>query len=83
MPYIHEYRRSDAETDPDTVGELNYAITVLLHRYIARFGLCYDNINDVLGAVEGAKQEFYRRIAAPYEDKKIKENGDVMIDLGE
>jgi hypothetical protein len=37
----------------------------------------YQSINDVLGALEGAKLEFYRRIAAPYEDTKIQENGDV------
>lgn len=24
-----------------------------------------------------AKQEFYRRVLSPYEDKKIKENGDI------
>ena len=28
-------------------------------------------------ALEGAKLEFYRRIVAPYEELKIKENGEV------
>ena len=37
----------------------------------------YQAINDIVGAVEGAKLEFVRRIVNPYEDKKIKENGDV------
>jgi hypothetical protein len=37
----------------------------------------YRRINEVMGALECAKQEFYRRVAVPYEDKKIKENGDV------
>ncbi len=32
---------------------------------------------ELLGAVEGAKLELYRRLAAPYEDLKIRENGDV------
>ena len=32
----------------------------------------------VLADVESAKLEYYRRILAPYEDKKIKENGDVI-----
>lgn len=34
-------------------------------------------INDCIGACEGAKLEFYRRVASPYEDVKIKQNGDV------
>lgn len=37
----------------------------------------YQDHNDVMGALEGAKQEYYRRIVAPYENEKIKENGDV------
>lgn len=32
---------------------------------------------EIGGAIECAKLEFYRRVAAPYEDKKIAENGDV------
>jgi len=32
---------------------------------------------DVLGALEGAKQEFYRRKVVQYEENKIAENGDV------
>jgi len=31
----------------------------------------------VIGALEACKLEFYRRAVVPYEDKKIKENGDV------
>jgi len=32
----------------------------------------------MLGSVEAAKLEIYRRLIAPYEDTKIKENGDVF-----
>lgn len=32
---------------------------------------------DALGALECCKLEFYRRVAAPYEDSKIISNGDV------
>jgi hypothetical protein len=56
-------------------GELNYVFTMLCRFYIQ--GPTYTNINDAIGALECAKQELYRRLAAPYEDKKIKENGDV------
>jgi hypothetical protein len=33
--------------------------------------------NDVIGALECCKLELYRRMVAPYENTKIKENGDV------
>lgn len=80
MPYIKQRHRKRAETQPLTSGELNYAITKLLHGYLVRKGLNYQHINDCLGALSGAAQEFYRRIAAPYEDTKITENGDVTAD---
>ena len=35
------------------------------------------NLNAIIGALECAKLELYRRVAAPYEDDKIIENGDV------
>jgi hypothetical protein len=61
---------------PDTPGELNYCITEMIRSYY-NHKPCYQSINDIVGALEGAKLEFYRRVAAPYEDQKIKENGDV------
>lgn len=32
----------------------------------------------MLGILESVKQEYYRRVVAPYEDIKIQENGDVV-----
>ena len=61
----------------DSPGQLNYGITSLAVDYVDQHGLSYDTINAVLGALEGAKLEFYRRVAGRYEDEKIKENGDV------
>lgn len=58
-------------------GELNYLMTRLAQMYIARHGKSYNTISDVVKAFECAKLEFYRRVAAPYEDEKIKQNGDV------
>ena len=52
-------------------------ITELLISYMETNGLNYATINDIVGACEGAKMEFYRRVAVPYEDIKIAENGDV------
>ncbi len=82
MPYISQARRDVIEDQtgvPRTAGELNYAITRLCVNYLQDPGveLSYQLINDVLGALEGAKLEFYRRVAVPYEDKKIEDNGDV------
>lgn len=79
MPYIKEDRKNDliGIDETHTTGELNYKITLLLIEYMRFKGLSYQTINDILGALEGAKQEFYRRVATPYENKKIEENGDV------
>ena len=59
-------------------GELNYLFTRLALRYMEQRGLSYQTINDIVGALEGAKMEFYRRIAIPYEQSKIRTNGDVF-----
>jgi len=58
-------------------GNLNYLISTFVNMYIDNKGLSYTNINEVIGVLECAKLELYRRIAVPYEDKKIAENGDV------
>ena len=58
-------------------GELNYLMTVLGLRYLERHGTSYNTISDVVKALECAKLEFYRRMAAPYEDGKAQQNGDV------
>jgi hypothetical protein len=80
MPYISQHDRflmAQGDCPPTTAGELNYAITGLILEYMDNWGHKYQHINDVIGALEGAKLEFYRRFAAPYEDTKIAENGDV------
>jgi hypothetical protein len=76
MPYIEEKDRVRATFHPKTAGELNYAITRLIQQFLGETPR-YQQFNDVLGALEGAKLELYRRRIAGYEDKKIIENGDV------
>ena len=56
---------------------LNYIIYYLIKARIREWELSYKLINDIIGALECCKQEFYRRIVIPYEDKKIRENGDI------
>lgn len=79
MPYVKETvkARIDVLDDPTSAGELNYLITMTAIRYVQEKGLSYQTLNDVVGALDGAKAEFQRRVVAPYEDKKIRENGDV------
>jgi hypothetical protein len=79
MPYIkYERREKIAMLDnPRTVGELNYLITSACVEWIERNDLSYSTINEVIGVLECAKLEFYRRMASPYEDKRKEENGDV------
>lgn len=83
MPYIDNDKRMILDSgafDPASAGELNYCFTQLILDYMETKGKSYQTVNDIVGALEGAKLEFYRRVAVPYEDKKIKENGDVYND---
>lgn len=81
MPYVKpKVRRQyshEAVLPADSAGTLNFLITEEIVGYLQEHRLSYRTINDVLGAVFGAGLEFYRRIAVPYEDSKIEENGDV------
>jgi len=63
---------------PITVGDLNYVLTSACKAYLEKqLYINYQAYNDVIGALECCKLEMYRRSIAPYEDIKIKENGDV------
>ena len=78
MPYVKKSVRKELLTrEPKTSGELNYVITKKVLDYLKWKGYCYDNFNEVIGALECAKIELYRRKIAKYEDVKIEENGDV------
>ena len=79
VPYIEKSRRAhiDGGQRPKVSGDLNYAITKLINNYIKDHGQSYMILNDVVGALECAKLELYRRVIGPYEDQKIEENGDV------
>jgi len=85
MPYITPERRqalagqtaAGESVRTETAGELNYALTNLCVNHIMEQGLSYAAINEVVGALECAKLELYRRMAVPYENAKLSENGDV------
>lgn len=77
MPYIKFIDKFEVhKRGAKTSGELNFHITTLILNYLGD-NYNYQKINDVIGALESCKLEFYRRLVVPYEEKKIKENGDV------
>lgn len=85
MPYIEPDRRSDLRArrkSPETPGELNFVITDAIDDYLIARGLSYEQLNAVIGVLECAKMELYRRVAAPYEDGKRMSNGDVYAVVG-
>mgnify|MGYP001560899514 CR=1 FL=1 len=87
MPYIKKPERLppdkwDTATFFEDVfgskpGVLNYAFTQTIKLYLKANGTSYRTFNEIVGALECAKLELYRRLIAPYEDTKIQENGDI------
>ena len=92
MPYIPVEQRGKFDEPADRIGEilnglpenelagsLNYAMTRILWQ-LCGHGVGkrrYARMNAVIGAVECAKLEMYRRVVALYEDEKIQSAGDV------
>lgn len=81
MPYIEDKRhRGIIDRVIDNFvklwlrpGYVNYFLFKLAKKTCKN----YSEYRDFLGELEAAKLEIYRRQIIPYEDKKIKENGDV------
>jgi hypothetical protein len=77
MPYITKPDRNKAfENILPNAGVLNYAVHQLINEYFEQNNRNYQTINDVVGVLECAKMELYRRIGAEYEEIKILQNGD-------
>lgn len=86
MPYITKTRREALEfaNNPhvlgalcESAGELNYIITRVVLGYLDSAKESYAHYNAVLGVLDAVGKELYRRRIEPYEQQKIKENGDV------
>ena len=60
-----------------TKGDLNYICYRLGQGFIQQKGRNYQNITDATDGMIGAAGELERRTLSPYEDEKIKENGDI------
>jgi len=91
MPYIKQEKRD--ELDPAIASlfvrlinlqlddesnnmeeNLNYVFTKLLRQC---YGENSGEINDAMGVLASVQLEFHRRVAVPYNDQKIYDNGDV------
>ena len=84
MPYIIKENRyeideclNDLKMYIENPGELCYVVYKLLND-LTKENKCFKTMSSLISEVECAKLEFYRRIVSPYEDEKIKENGDVI-----
>ena len=84
MPYISDEngRRRQIDKiveimyylDVKADGDLNYILYAYCKRYIKP---SYNNFKNFCGELRQCATEIERRLVAPYEDKKIRDNGDV------
>jgi len=80
MPYVKPELRAALDAgvkQPEDAGELNYAVTMLVLKFLAQGKPSYARYNAAIGALECCKLELYRRLVSPYENAKRAENGDV------
>lgn len=94
MPYIQKSDRVELDPLIDQLasfvatktgmafaGSLNYTITRLMMQVIKNEAgdLRYWVIATVCGVLSNVSSEFYRRMAVPYENRMIEQNGDVDL----
>ena len=87
MPYLPQSERDEINCEiggftPHTGGELQYAIAYMINNYYSRLssmghGPRYADMEEIMGALDGAAREHYRIVVAPYEDVKMKQNSGV------
>ena len=92
MPYIKQSDREKVDNLIDQLvdilkeqekraGACNYTVSRLLSSCYGENKVpdnwSYLDINEVVGVLECAKLEFYRRVGVPKEDKAIYKNGDL------
>lgn len=90
MPYIPKSDRARLQKIADelhvfyaeglTAGETTFVFYTMLKKLTCKEDgtlQSFHAASRVLGVLEAVKLEFYRRVVAPYEEAKMKENGDV------
>ena len=83
MPYIKDENNRRGQLDSivrlmqtlrvSPKGDLNY----ILFKFAKTIVPSYNNYKELIGELDCCAKEIYRRLVAPYENKKIIENGDV------
>ena len=91
MPYIKQSQQQRLKPLLEKIligekGELTYCINVLqmqfCEQHFAASGQAsYQILSDAIAAANDANSEFYRKVIFPYEDHKIRENGDIFRDF--
>lgn len=88
MPYIKRQSRAQYQniiselgklipSDPmERPGHINYVVSLLIEKVYGK-NLRYAHHNEVVGVLNCIVAEFYRRKTVPYEDEKIKSEGDL------
>lgn len=87
MPYLKQIDRTkydkvirDAvsilERYEFSAGDINYIFSSILKKDWEN-KKSYKNGNKIIGVLECCKLEAYRKFLAPYEEEKLKENGDI------
>jgi len=89
MPYIPQDERKELDDLAGALttqlrngnfrGRLNYFLSSVAQGLIEANGVSYSFLNDFIGVLECVKLELYRRVATPYEDEKMGQNGDVFV----
>jgi len=89
MPYIPQSDRQKFENILNSLrtilryenefksSEFNFMISTAIADILDEKGMSYTNGANIIGCLECIKLELYRRVLSPYEDQKMKENGDV------
>ncbi len=88
MPYIKQDERKHLDDKINDIillikdlpvelqdGSLNYVFTRIIKNI---YPLKYYHLNRALGVLSAVSLELYRVVIGPYEDTKIKENGEVI-----
>ena len=93
MPYIKQQDQKRLLPQLDkimigTKGELTFLISSLQMRFCEQHfkevgvqKVDYQTLSDAIAAGNDANSEFRRRVMNPYEDHKIRENGDCFRDF--
>lgn len=87
MPYITQGKRAQTDTEIDALiaklqkmglGDAVYAVYRLLTKLYGNKD-SFTVKAQALSVLQAVELEYYRKVIAPYEDKKIQENGEITI----